>query len=325
MPGTEPREASAVVAGELPELPVLPELPGRGPGAELVGRTCALLPDLPVDLQPSGWRLTSRPGIDARRASSYLNHDLDAFSEELDGRTGAVKVAVAGTWTLAASLQLPRGEPVLSDAGALRDLSQAMAEGIAAHVDDVRRRLPGCPVVLQLDEPMLPLVLAGHVLSFSGAAALRAVPRSDVVVALGAIVRAAAQRDTTVVAHCCAADPPVDVFRESGVAGVSLDLTAVGQTRDDALGTALEAGLVLLAGVAPAVDAPPGRVALSDPATTVAPVRRLWHRLGLDPESLASLVVVTPTCGMAGASPDHVLRVLRLVRAAAGQLSDRED
>jgi hypothetical protein len=330
MPGTDPSEASAIVAGELPELPALPELPGRGPGAELVGRTCALLPDLPVDLQPSGWRLTSRPGIDARRASSYLNHDLDSFSEALDGRAAPVKVAVAGPWTLAAALQLPRGEPVLSDAGALRDLVQAMTEGVAAHVDDVRRRLPGCPVVLQLDEPMLPQVLAGHVMSFSGAASVRAVPVGDVVTALRAIVRAAALRDTTVVAHCCAADPPVDVFRESGAAGVSLDLTLVGQACDDGLGTALESGLVLFAGVAPAVDGPtgkvaPGKTALSDPATTVAPVRRLWHRLGLDPESLAAQVVVTPTCGMAGASPDHVLRVLRLVRAGAGQLSDREE
>jgi methionine synthase II (cobalamin-independent) len=320
MPGTDPREASAVVAGELPELPALPELPGRGPGAELVGRTCALLPDLPVDLQPSGWRLTSRPGIDARRASSYLNHDLDAFSEELDGRSGPVKVAVAGPWTLAAALQLPRGEPVLSDAGALRDLSQAMTEGVAAHIDDVRRRLPGCAIVLQLDEPLLPLVLAGHVMSFSGAASVRAVPVPDVIAAVGAIVRAGAARDAAVVAHCCATDPPVDIFRESGVAGVSLDLTVVGQTCDDALGAVLESGLVLLAGVAPAVDAP-----LSDAATTVAPVRQLWHRLGLDAESMGTQVVVTPTCGMAGASPDHVLRVLRLVRTAAGQLSDREE
>ena len=321
MPGTDPREASTVVAGELPELAVLPELPARGPGADLVGRTCALLPDLPVDLQPSGWRLTSRPGIDARRASSYLNHDLDAFSEGLDGRTAPVKVAVCGPWTLAASLQLPRGEPVLSDPGALRDLGQAMVEALAGHVADVRRRLPGCSVVLQLDEPMLPLVLAGHVSSFSGAGSVRAVPVSDVVTSLGSLVRAVAERDSTVVAHCCAADPPVDVFRESGVAGVSLDLPLVGRTCDDALGTALESGVMLLAGVAPAVDT----AVLSDPATTVAPVRRLWHRLGLDPETLASRVVVTPTCGMAGASPDHVLRVLRLVRAAAGQLSDRED
>jgi methionine synthase II (cobalamin-independent) len=320
MPGTDPRESSAVVAGELPELPALPELPGRGPGADLVGRSCALLPDLPVDLQPSGWRLTSRPGVDARRASSYLSHDLDAFSEVLDGRAAPVKVSVAGPWTLAATLQLPRGEPVLSDPGAVRDLQQALTEGVAAHLDDVRRRLPGCAVVLQVDEPLLPLVLAGHVPSFSGAGAVLAVPVNDAVVALRLVVHAAAQRDTTVVAHCCAAEPPVDAFRAAGVAGVSLDLPLVGQTLDEQLGTALEAGLVLMAGVAPSVDAP-----LSDPATTVAPVRALWHRLGIEAERLGSQVVVTPTCGLAGASPDHVLRVLRLVRAAAGQLRERED
>ncbi len=49
MPGTDPDEATAVVLGELPDLPHLPELPARGPGADLVGRTAALLVDLPVE------------------------------------------------------------------------------------------------------------------------------------------------------------------------------------------------------------------------------------------------------------------------------------
>ena len=69
LPGTDPREAAAVVAGELPDLPHLPELPGRGPGADMVGRTAArCCVDLHVDLQPSGWRLVDRPGMDERRA-----------------------------------------------------------------------------------------------------------------------------------------------------------------------------------------------------------------------------------------------------------------
>ena len=169
---------------------------------------------------------------------------------------------------------------MLSDAGALRDLGQAMVEALAGHVADVRRRLPGCAVVLQLDEPMLPLVLAGHVSSFSGAGErTRGAGERRRRRRCGALVRAAAERDSTVVAHCCAAEPPVDVFREAGVAGVSLDLPLVGRTCDDALGTALEAGLVLLAGVAPGGR----RAGLSDPATTVAPVRQLWHRLGPRP------------------------------------------
>lgn len=49
MPGTDPAEAVAVVLGELPDLPHLPELPARGAGADLTGRTAALLVDLPVE------------------------------------------------------------------------------------------------------------------------------------------------------------------------------------------------------------------------------------------------------------------------------------
>ena len=68
MPGTSPDEAIAVVLGELPDLPHLPELPARGPGADLIGRTAALLVDLPVETTARGWRLAERRGRDQRRA-----------------------------------------------------------------------------------------------------------------------------------------------------------------------------------------------------------------------------------------------------------------
>ena len=48
--------------GELADLPHLPELPARGFGAEMVGRSAALLVDLPVEITSSGWRLTAHPG-----------------------------------------------------------------------------------------------------------------------------------------------------------------------------------------------------------------------------------------------------------------------
>ena len=67
--------------GELPDLPHLPELPARGPGADMIGRTAALLIDLPVDLQPSGWRLADRPGRDLRRPRDLLARDLDALED----------------------------------------------------------------------------------------------------------------------------------------------------------------------------------------------------------------------------------------------------
>jgi len=319
MPGEDPREAAAVVAGELPDLPHLPELPARGPGADLVGRTASLLVDLHVDREPSGWRMVDRPGRDERRADAYLSADLDAFEEAVAGRTGPMKVQVAGPWTLLAGLQLPRGEPVLDDAGARRDVVASLAEGVAAHVADVRRRLPGADVLLQLDEPSLPAVLAGRIRSVSG---LRALPPPDGVEAEEVLRSVVAAAGCPVVVHCCADRPPVGVVQRAGAAGVSLDLTlpaVTGTAVSDELGEAVEAGLVLLAGVVPAL--PQGD--LSDPAPTVEPVRRLWRRLGLPPDLLAAgAVVVTPTCGLAGADRDRSLAVLRHCRAAAQLLTD---
>jgi methionine synthase II (cobalamin-independent) len=315
MPGTEPREAAAVVIGEVPDLPHLVELPARGPGADLVGRAGAVLAGLHVDHQPSGWRLVPRAGLDERRASSYLSQDLDALEEAAHGYTGTLKVQVAGPWTLLAALQVPRGEPVLFDPGARRDVVASLAEGVAAHLAEVRRRVPGATLLVQLDEPSLPTVLAGGIRSVSGLKAFPPPPDAESEAVLRAVVDAAG---APVVVHCCAARPPVALMARCGAAGVSIDLSLAGRESDDELGEAVEAGVLLFAGVVPAVGGD-----LSAPADTVAPVRRLWQRLGLPPDLLAgptSSVVVTPTCGLAGASPDRARAVLELCRAAARAL-----
>lgn len=314
LPGTDPREAAAVVAGELADLPHLAELPARGPGADLVGRAVAVLVDLHADVQPAGWRLVDRPGLDERRALSYLGHDLDELEAACSGLAGPVKVQLCGPWTLAANLRLPRGEPVLSDAGAVRDVVASLAEGVAAHVAEVRRRVPTTSaVVLQLDEPSLPAVLAGQVRSFSGMRRFDPVPPAAAEDALRTLVEAAA---VPVVVHCCAPAPPLGLLRLSGAAGVSVDVSLLGEAAVlDELGEALEAGIRLFAGLVPTVGD------LSDPAATVAPVRRLWGRLGLPAEGLRS-VVVTPSCGLAGASPAYAREALRLAREGARQLAE---
>ena len=46
LPGIDPAEALRIVVGELPEFAHLPELPQRGAGADLIGRTAGLLVDL---------------------------------------------------------------------------------------------------------------------------------------------------------------------------------------------------------------------------------------------------------------------------------------
>ena len=90
----------------------------------MIGRAASHLVGLGVDLQPSGWRLADSSGLDARRGAAYLRQDLDELAETFDGWSGRLKVQWCGPWTLAASLAVPRGERVLTDPGAARDLVQ---------------------------------------------------------------------------------------------------------------------------------------------------------------------------------------------------------
>jgi methionine synthase II (cobalamin-independent) len=315
LPGTDPVEAARVVLRELPELPHLPELPARGPHADLAGRGTALLVDLPVDLQPSGWRLVPRPSRDGRRARDLLRRDLDALEEAADdvGVPPAVKVQAAGPWTLAALVELPRGERVLSDPGAVDDLAASLAEGLAEHLADVARRLPGAEVVLQLDEPSLPAVLAAQVPNASGAGRLRA---PDAARAAQVLERVLDVHAGTVV-HCCAPHPPVPLLRRAGAAAVSLDALLLTPDDDEALGEAVEAGTRLLLGVVPATGPAPGTE-----KEVLAPVVALWRRLGLDLASVPDAVTVTPSCGLASATPERAREVLAAVRAAGARLDD---
>ena len=176
MPGTDPAEAMRVVAGELPDFPHLPELPDRGPGADLTGRTAALLVDIAVEVTPRGWRLAERPGRDLARARSMLSSDLDVLEEVLDGFRGPVKIQLCGPWTLAATLELPRTMNVaIADPGAVADLTASLAEGAAAFAADVAKRVPGARLVVQFDEPALPAVAEGMVPTASGLSRLAAV------------------------------------------------------------------------------------------------------------------------------------------------------
>ncbi len=202
MPGTDPAEAMRVVAGELPDFPHLPELPDRGPGADLTGRTAGLLIDMPAEVTPRGWRLAERPGRDLARARSMLSSDLDVLEEVLQGYRGPVKIQVCGPWTLAATMELTRTMNVaLPDPGAVADLTASLAEGAAAHVADVAKRVPGAQLIVQLDEPALPAVAAGGVPTASGLSRLAAVEEDTLRERLAQVLAAA--RGYTIV-HCCA-------------------------------------------------------------------------------------------------------------------------
>jgi methionine synthase II (cobalamin-independent) len=313
-PGVDPRAAVAVVFGEVPDLPYLPELPVRGPGADMIGRTASLLVDLPTETVPTGWRFTDRPGHDLRRARSWLAEDLDTVEERAQGFQGPLKIQVTGPWTLAAGIELRYGDKALADPGACRDIAASLAEGLALHVSDVRKRVQDAEIVVQVDEPSLPAVLAGTVPTASGFGALSAVEEQVARSALSDVL-AAAGAATAV--HSCAASLPVDLCVRAGADALSIDFGLVDTLDEEALGHALEAGVRLLAGIVPSID-----TELSAPADTVDPVRTWWRRLGFAPERLAESVVVTPACGLADASPSYARAALACCREAARVLRE---
>ncbi|QWB22930.1 MULTISPECIES: methionine synthase [Streptomyces] len=317
MPGGDAREAAKTVTGTFEDFPFLPELPARGPGADMIGRTAGLLVELYARVEPSGWRLGDRPGRDTKRARSWLGEDLDALEEFTQEYEGPLKVQAVGPWTLAANLELRNGEAVLSDPGACRDLAASLAEGLRLHLDEVRRRIPGARLVLQLDEPSLTAVLRGQVKSASGYRTHRAVDRQIVEATLR---DAMGVHDGPVVVHSCAPDVPFALLRRSGAAAVSFDFSLLTERDDDAIGEAVEAGTRLFTGVVPGTEGP-----LSDPAGSVMGVRTLWRRLGLSPGLLAEAVTVTPACGLAGASPGYARTALAHCVRAARSLADNPE
>jgi methionine synthase II (cobalamin-independent) len=318
MPGTDVAQTCRMVFGELPGLPFLPELPERGPGADMTGRAAALLVDMPVEVTTGGWKLTDRPGRDASRAAGYWSEDLDTLEEVADGYAGAVKVQVCGPVTLAATLELPsRLDPALSDPGAFADLTASLAEGVAAHVADVRRRIPAATVVLQLDEPMLPAALAGRVPTASGLNFVRAV---DPVLArqrLGAVL-ASAPSTAAAVVHCCAHEPPFRVIAESGAGGIGFDLGLLRNADIDVIAELADAGTALLAGALPTSAVP--RLAAGPPLSprrTAEAATDLWRKTGLAAGQFARQVVITPACGLPGVAPADARAALQHCQEAA--------
>ena len=319
-PGTDLGDAVRIAFAECPELPYLPELPARGPGAQLVGRGATLLSGLAVDLQPAGWRLADAPNRDARQARSLFRQDLDVLEEVAQGHAGPVKVSVAGPWTLAAALERPRGDRVVADHGARRDVVQSLTDGIGALVSELRRRLPEVELVVQLDEPLLPAVLTGSLSTASGFSRHRSVDRPEVTEAYAGLVAHLGDGPSVppVVVHVCAPGAPVALLREAGVAGVALDLGQMTTAIWDEVGEGFGEGFWFGAG-ALATDRP-GPLARPDAVAT-----RVLSRLddlGLDAEA-GLRTVLTPACGLSGFDAAGALAALRVLRSAADIVTDR--
>lgn len=238
-----------------------------------------------------------------------LAQDLDAVEELLPASTPVLKQQVVGPWTLAATVERPRGDRLLADHGARRELAESLAEGIAHHISDLRKRAPHASLVIQVDEPALPAVLAGAVPTASGFSKHRRVYASDADRLLRMLTEAIARSGAASIVHCCAARLPVELLAGAGFGAISFDATLA--RPDEHWAAAFESGVDLWAGAIPT----------SGPVETPAEVRRRVDRwfadLGFDDAAYGERTVITPACGLSGATPDHARAALTLAQQAA--------
>lgn len=322
-PGTAARPAAEVVVGELgAALAHIVELPARGVGADAVGRAGALLIDVAIDTVPRGYRLTARPGAVSRRAASLLDEDVDALEEAwetagLRGSERPVKVQAPGPVTLAAELELANGHRAITDLGAARDIAASLAEGVAAHRAMVARRLD-TPVVVQFDEPSLPAAVAGRL---TGVTALTPVAAIDEAVATSMLDTCVAAAGREVSVHSCGTELPWKVLQRSGIAAVSLDATTLQATDLDNVAEFVDSGRTVVLGVVSTT--PPARRPSAEQVAAAAVA--VTDRLGFARSALRDRIGITPSCGLAAATPQWARTAIGLAREAAEAFADDPD
>lgn len=305
LPGDDFRAAVSSMREALPWLLPMPELPARGVESQMIGRSLGLIDGLSFDLQPASWRLTSHSDAPHRRARANWRRDLDDLEELLQGFTGTLKIAVAGPWTLAATVEYRVGGKLLADHGARHELGQALREGMVGLAVALARRLPQVRIRWQIDEPLLPHVRDALVPTPSGLKNYRGFDERALVEALRPFNDA--------VLHCCAGGDWITLAGQAGFSEVYLD---AGQADIDELGRYVDAGGALVLGV---VDT--ARPVRQSADNIVDAARRVTRELGL-----GEWLTLAPACGLAGWSVgDVVWQLQQLTRAADLLDMDREE
>lgn len=315
MPGTNADEQSRIVAGELPDWPHVVELPARGPGSDIVGRTLGQMSkvaqDFAVATTPSGWRLTDGRGREMRRSASWLAEDCDAAERHYAG-VGNIKISLCGPWTLAAAIEMRNGERAIRDHGFCHDVVAALRATSIDLIADLQRRLPATTIWLQFDEPSLPAVLAARIKTASGMATYRAVDAPRVAESLQSLTAAVKQSQAKSMIHGCASDSPLDLFRRSNFDALSVDVTTSSGVSHDAMSAVLDEGRGLVLGL-------PNELGSSAKAKRLT---ELLGEFGFVADEVAQRVGLSPTCGLANQTDIAVRQILGSLRTAGSHLRD---
>lgn len=307
LPGASIIAAADIVAGETGDLRQLPILPARG--VDVVGLTTGILPGINVDGGPRSWVLSARPQLRTRRMWDRVEADLDQCEQAWGTRIDAVKIQVAGPWTLSASIELSNGHRALTDAGALRDLTESLIAGIQEYSADVRARFD-TEVYVQLDEPLLAQVRDGSLPGTSQFDEIPSINDADLGERLAGVIERAEVRYLNQTGY-----PPLwKVAQVAGVETCQVTLDTVrGSEQYDGMGHALAAGMRVGLGMTRAGDD-------RDPRHLAVDVARMWDELGLDRMLLTHAVDVHPRGGLADCTLLDAAAALRTARTVADML-----
>ena len=307
LPGASIIAAADIVVGETGDLRQLPILPARG--VDVVGLTTGILPGINVDAGPRSWVLSTRPQLRTRRIWDRVEADLDQCEQAWGTRIDAVKIQVAGPWTLSASIELSNGHRALTDAGALRDLTESLIAGIQEYSADVRARFD-TEVYVQLDEPLLAQVRDGSLPGTSQFDEIPSINDVDLGERLAGVIEPAEVRYLNQTGY-----PPLwKVAQVAGVETCQVTLDTVrGSEQYDGMGHALAAGMRVGLGMTRAGDD-------RDPRHLAVDIARMWDELGLDRTLLTHAVDVHPRNGLANCTLLDAAAALRTARTVADML-----
>ena len=307
LPGASIIAAADIIAGETGDLRQLPILPARG--VDVVGLTTGILPGINVDAGPRSWVLSTRPQLRTRRIWDRVEADLDQCEQAWGTRIDAVKIQVAGPWTLSASIELSNGHRALTYTGALRDLTESLIAGIQEYSADVRARFD-TEVYVQLDEPLLAQVRDGSLPGTSQFDEIPSINDVDLGERLAGVIERAEVRYLNQTGY-----PPLwKVAQVAGVETCQVTLDTVrGSEQYDGMGHALAAGMRVGLGMTRAGDD-------RDPRHLAVDIARMWDELGLDRTLLTHAVDVHPRNGLANCTLLDAAAALRTARTVADML-----
>lgn len=308
-PGLDPLDAQLKHLEDLEQVPfgvrgvpAFVQLPDRGPGANALGRTLALLDELPTELGPHGWKLASHRGIDLQRAQSFLDQDLEALSIAGAGYSGNLTIQLMGPWTLAASVYLSKADRILTDLGAVNELAQALTDAATTHIAQIKQRVPGAQITVQFDETLLGQIGVGTLPTFSGYARIRAVPGPTLVEVLKPLIEhtqsgnTQSTAETQTVIHIGQAFSGIAPVVLSGADHLGMEFTHTTAPNEgewnergwELIARAMEKGVTLWAGL-PAPDVSQCSGANLKQVADLVTVG--WDRMGLPQKDLDEIIV----------------------------------